>query len=286
MKLRAPRPASRRRTAAIVLAALVVVHVTAILFYVRYTGQLAEVQLALDAREEWRAGHLDAAAALYTRYLADYRRACWPLVLTRQLQSEAGGWFALGRIEAERHRVDAALAAFGRAMQLEPGLGRRESRDLLYESGRYAELERRARAALLVEPRSLPAIRDLGAALLAEQRPAEAALAYERGLAYVAEYVRATDPGFRGPVSVPEATLLNLASVAHLLAGERVRAAAAGDGLSARLPPPARLDRLCRAYLMADGGDLAGARAALAGITPGSPEEEALIGALALRVGR
>jgi tetratricopeptide (TPR) repeat protein len=281
----AERPAGRRRIARLVLALLVLVHVSALLVYERYTRQLAAAQLALDARDEWREGHLDAAAALYARFLDEYAAARWPLQLTRQLPSAASGWFALGRVEAERHRVDAALAAFEHAMRLEPGLGRREYRDLLYESGRYGELERYARRVLAAEPRSLPAILDLGAALYAAGRAGEAALAYERGLSYVAAYLRATDPGFSGRVSVPEATLLNLAAVAHLAAGDRVRAAAACDGLAARMPAHSRLDRLCRAYLEADAGRAGASRAALAGLTPQSPEEEALIGALERRLG-
>jgi tetratricopeptide (TPR) repeat protein len=281
----AERPVRRRRIARLVLAVLLLVHVAALLVYERYTRQLAVAQLALDARDEWREGHLDAAAALYARYLADYPAARWPIVLTRQLQSEASGWFALGRVEAERHRVDAALAALAHATRLEPGLGRREYRDLLYESGRYAELERYARQALAANARSLPAVFDLGAALYAQGQAEAAALAYERGLSYVPAYLRATDPGFSGRVSIPEATLLNLASIAHLAGGDRVRAAAACDGLAERMPVRARLDRLCRAYLEAEAGHAAASRAALAGLIPQSPEEEALIGALERRLG-
>ena len=278
------RPAARRRIARLVLIALVLVHLAALALYERYTSQLAEARLALDALDEWKAGHLDVAAATYRRYLDGYPAARWPVVLSRQLQPEASGWFALGRVEAERQRVDAALAAFAHAEQLEPGLGRREARDLLFESGRYAELERRARAMLAVQPHSLPAIFDLGAALYALGRPAEAALAYERGLSYVTEYLAATDPGFAGKVSVPEAELLNLASIAHLAAGDAVRARAACDGLAARMPVRSRLDRLCRAYLEADAGHVAASRAALAGLAPQRPEEEALVATLAARL--
>ena len=278
-------PASRRRIARVVLTALVLVHVVALFFYDRYTLQLAHRQLALEARDQWRDGHLDAAAALYARFVNGYAKARWPLVLTTQLPSEASGWFALGRVEAERHRVDAALADFLRAMQLEPGLGRREYRDLLFESGRAPQLEAYARRTLAAEPESLPAVFDLGAALYAEGRPAEAALAYERGLSYVANYLAATDPGFSGRVSIPEAELLNLASVAHLAAGDRVRAQAACDGLTLRMPPTTHLDRLCRAYLAADAGDLAASRTALAGFNPNSAEQEALVAALNARLG-
>jgi tetratricopeptide (TPR) repeat protein len=278
--------ASRRRIARAILTVLVLVHVVALFFYDRYTVQLAHRQLALEARDQWRDGHLDAAAALYARFVDDYAKARWPMVLTAQLPSEASGWFALGRVEAERHRVDAALADFQRAMQLEPGLGRREYRDLLLESGRATELEAYARRTLAAEPQSLPAILDLGAALYADGRAAEAALAYERGLSYVAAYLAATDPGFSGRVSVPEAELLNLASIAHLAAGDRVRAQAACDGLTMRMPPTARLDRLCRAYLAADSGDLAASRAALVGFNPNSAEQEMLVTALSARLGQ
>lgn len=281
-----PRSASHRRIARYVLGALVFVHVAGFVFYELYTRQLNERQLALDARDEWSAGHLDTAAAEYRRFIAEYAAVTRPFVMVKGLQNEASAWFALGRVEADRHRIDAALAAFAEAMRREPSLGRREYRDLLFETGRYAELEAHARRALEREPHSLAAIFDLGAALSGQGRAASAALAYERGLSYVAEFLAAQDPGFRGRVSVPEAELLNLASVAHLAAGDHERAAAACDGLTARLSPTMHLDRLCRAFLEADAGRLEASREILKSYVPARPEEEALVATLSARLGR
>ncbi len=276
---------SRRRIARYVLAGLVFVHLSGYLFYEIYNRELNHRQLALEARDEWREGHLEVAAAEYRRFVAGYASATWPIVVIRNLPSEASGWFALGRVDAERHRFDAALADFGEAMRREPGLGRREYRDVLVESGRFVELEAFARRRLDAEPHSLAAIFDLGAALAGEGKPAAAALAYERGLSYVGDYLASTDPGFHGRVSVPEAELLNLASVAHLDAGERDRAAAACEGLSARLTPTVHLDRLCRAFMEADAGNPAASRALLANFIPSRPEEEALVRRLATKLG-
>ena len=281
-----PRSPTHRRIARYVLGGLVFVHVTGFAIYEVYTRQLNERQLALDARDEWAAGHLDVAAAEYRRFIAEYASVTRPLVLVKGLQNEANAWFALGRVEADRHRIDAALAAFAEAMRREPSLGRREYRDLLFETGRYAELEARARITLKTEPHSLAAIFDLGAALYAQGRAASAALAYERGLSYVAEFLAAQDPGFRGRVSVPEAELLNLASVAHLTAGDHERGEAACDGLTARLSPTMHLDRLCRAYLEADAGRLGASREILKSYIPARPEQEALVATLSARLGQ
>ncbi len=279
-----PAAERRRRIARYVLAGLVFVHVSAYIGYEIYNGQINQRQLALEARDEWREGHLALAAAEYTRYLADYRRTTWPLVVVRNLPSEASIYFALGRVNAERHLTDAALAAFTESMHRERGLGRREYRDVLFESGRYTALEAFARAALAEDPKSLAAIFDLGAALYAEGRWADAARAYERGLSYVADYLKATDPGFSGRVSVPEAELLNLAAVADLAAGEPERATETCAGLSARLTPTQHLDRLCRAFLEAEAGHLEASRSLIKDYIPVRPEQEALAAALEARL--
>lgn len=280
-----PRSPSHRRIARYVLGGLVFVHLAGYVIYEVYNRQINERQLALDARDEWSAGHLEVAATEYRQFIADYASATRPFVMVKGLQNEASGWFALGRVEADRHRTDAALAAFAEAMRREPGLGRREYRDLLFESGRYAELEAYARRTLEASPHSLAAIFDLGAALYAQGRSASAALAYERGLSYVEEYLKTTDPGFHGRVSVPEAELLNLASVAHLAAGDHERAAAACDGLAARLAPSMHLDRLCRAFLEADAGHVEASREILKSYSPTRPEQEAMVVALTARLG-
>ena len=280
-----PGTASRRLIARYVLAGLVFVHLSAYLVYEIYTRQLNHRQLALEARDQWRDGHLDVAASHYRRYVEDYARVTWPAVIVRALPSEGSAWFALGRVDAERRRWDAALADFRESQRLEPDLGRREYRDVLYAAARFAELEAHARQALARDPRSLAAIFDLGAALAAEGRHAAAALAYERGLAYVPDYLARTDPGFRGRVSVPEAELLNLAAVEHLAAGDRERATAACEGLSARLAANAHLDRLCRAFIEADAGRLEASRELLNSYIPTRPEEEALVEQLGATLG-
>jgi len=269
-----------------VLAGLVLVHLAAFAAYELRAGQLRHQQLFLDARDQWRAGNLPVAADGYRQFVRDYRRITWPVILSRGFPSEASGWFALGRIEAERCEVDAALAAFEEAMRLAPGLGRREYRDLLLESGRAAQLAAFARRERAQDAHSLAASFDLGAALLATGRAEEAAREYEHGLTLVPEFLATRDPAWRGAVSVPEAELLNLASVAHLAAGDRARAAAACDGLTARTPPGVRLDQLCRAFLSEAAGERAASLAALRGYIPPAPEQEALVASLKARLGQ
>ena len=268
------------------LAGLVFVHLSGYLFYEDYTRPLNHRQLALEARDQWRDGHLEVAAAEYRRYVEDYARVTWPVVIVRALPSEASGWFALGRVDTDRRRWDEALADFTESMRRDPDLGRREYRDVLYAAGRFAELEAHAHRLLATDPRSLSAIFDLGAALAAQGQHAKAALAYERGLSYIADYLRRTDPSFHGRVSVPEAELLNLASVEHLAAGDRDRAAAACEGLTARLTANVHLDRLCRAFLEADAGRAATSRQLLDSYIPARPEEEALAERLGATLGR
>jgi len=269
-----------------VLAGLVVLHLAAFAAYEVRTRQLRHQQLFLDARDQWRAGNLPLAADGYREFVRDYRRITWPVVLSRGFPSEASGWFALGRIEAERGDVDPALAAFEESMRLEPGLGRREYRDLLLESGRAAQLALFARRELAQDAHSLAASFDLGAALLATGRPEEAAREYEHGLTLVPGFLATHDPTWRGAVSMQEAQLLNLASVAHLVAGDRAGAAIACDALGARTPPGIRLDQLCRAFLSEAAGEQAASLAALQGYTPPAPEQEALVASLKARLGR
>ena len=133
----------RRRTVYLVLGALLVLHVAALALYLAYGAQTRHLQLFLAA-----------AARDYGRYLAGYRAVTTPFALRRDLPGAASGWFALGRVEAERGRVDAALAAFGNSMRLEPGRGRREYRDLLLETGRGAALAEFASGELARDPGS------------------------------------------------------------------------------------------------------------------------------------
>lgn len=279
------RPLARRRLALVVLCALVLVHLAAFGLYTQRDRQSQLLTLYLDARDQWKAGHLELAAREYGEFLAARDRAAWPLVLLRAFPDAASGWFALGRVETERGRVDAALVAFERAMALEPGRGRREYRELLLESGRGAALAAFARRELAADPASALAAKDLGAALLATGDPAGAARAYEAALRAVPAFLARHDPAFQGGLSSQEADLLNLLSVAVRLAGDRERADAVCEGLTRRQPRAGHLDRLCRAYLCADRGDAAGARDQLAGYQPPAPEHEALARALAARLG-
>ena len=275
----------RRRFAILLLAVLLVIHLCAFGLYWARDRQSRLLGLYLDARDQWREGHLDTAAAEYTAFLAERPSAAWPVVLFRNFPSAASGWFVLGRVEAERGRVDAALTAFSRAMQLEPGRGRREYRDLLLLSGRPAALAAFARLELARDPSSVPAARDLGAALLALGQPAEAAQAYEQALAGLPALLARIDPASPGGLSSEEADLRSLLSVAARRAGDRARADVQCAEIGRRQATAARLDRLCLAFARADAGDAAGSRAALAGYLPPAPEHEALVRELLERLG-
>jgi hypothetical protein len=155
----------------------------------------------------------------------------------------------------------------------------------LLASGRGAQLAGFARAELAKDPDSALAAKDLGAAALATGDPHAAVAAYERALALLPRYLARHDPAAVGGLSSQEADLLNLLSVAARLAGDRARADAVCDGLAARQPRAAHLDRLCRAYQRAAAGDAQGARAELTAYQPPAPEHEALAAALLARAG-
>jgi tetratricopeptide (TPR) repeat protein len=267
-----------------VLAVLVAIHSLAFAAYTVHQRQARHLQLYLDAREQWRAGQLAVAAAEYRAFVAGHAAASWPLVLHQGFPAVAAGWFALGRVAAELGDVDDALDAWRRSMALEAGLGRREYRDLLLESGRGGELARFAGDELKRDPASILAAADLGAALLATDQPAGAAAAYERALAGLPAWLARHDPAWRSGLSSVEADLLSLLSVARLAAGDRVRAAAACDSIAAQQHVGVSLDRLCRAFLLADADDRAGSLAALHGYVARRPEHEALVAELRRRL--
>ncbi len=275
----------RRQIALAVLGLLAVLHLAAFGLYTRRERQSALLTEYLDARDQWKAGHLELAAHEYAGFLAARAAAAWPLVLVRSFPDAASGWFALGRVESERGRTDAALAAFEQAMALDPSRGRREYRDLLLESGRGDALAAFARRELEHDPASAPAAKDLGAAELARGDPRAAVAAYTRALALLPGFLARHDPAVARGLSAQEADLVNLLSVAVRLSGERTRADALCEDLGRRQSRTVRLDRLCRAYARADAGDAAGAREALAGYQPPAPEHEALAEALAARLG-
>lgn len=276
----------RRRIARLILAVLVAVHVAAFYLYALRELQSDHLQLFMGARERWREGKLEEAARDYRRFAEGYPVATRPFLLRRNFPSEASAWFSLGRIEAERGRVDSALDAFRRSMALERGRGRREYRDLLLESARGAELERFVRSELERDPESAVAYWDLGAALLALNRPAEAADAYGRALArlpgLLARHGTAPRPGV---LTGEEVDLLNLLAVAQLEAGDRATGAATCDSLALRQPRGAHLDRLCRAYLLAEGGDRDAVAEQLRAYQPLGPEHAALVTRLRDRLG-
>ena len=66
----------------------------------------------LEAREQWKAGELEAAASLYRSILRDRPAVSWPLILIRQFPENADLWYLLGRVESDRANVDAALQAY------------------------------------------------------------------------------------------------------------------------------------------------------------------------------
>ena len=270
----------RRHLARWILAALVLVHLAAFGLYNLRERQSQLLALYLDARDQWREGHLDVAANEYAAFLAARPAAAWPVVLFRNFPDAASGWFVLGRVESERGHVDAALGAFEQAMRASPGRGRREYRDLLLHSGRGAALVAFALEEARLDPTSPVAAKDLGAGLLATDRPAAAARAYEHALALLPAWRTHADPGAPPGLSSEEADLLNLLSVATRLAGDPARADAACARAGSRPNTALRLDRLCGAYRAAAAGERERAAQMLAGYAPPAPEHEALAQAL------
>ena len=271
---------TRRRNAALVLAALLALHLAAFALYLLYAAQTRHLQLYLAAREEWRGADFEAAARDYRRYIAGYPSVARPFLLRRDLPGEASGWFALGRIEAERGQVDAALAAYQNSMQLDSGRGRREYRDLLLESGRGAALAGFARAQLALDPDSAVAWWDLGAGLLATGEPLDAAAAYREALTHLPRLLAAHGVRDTALLSAEEADLRNLESAAWYLAGNAAAGAAACARLQRRQPLGVRLDRLCAAFGRAAAGDATGVATELRGYHAPGPEHEALVGRL------
>ncbi|MFO0451301.1 MAG: tetratricopeptide repeat protein [Pseudomonadota bacterium] len=277
--------AGRRRTARLVLAGLVQVQVVALGIVALHAAQTRHIDLYLAAREAWRSGELAAAARDYGTFARDYADETWPVKLRQNYPSEASAWFALGRIEAERGRTDAALEAFRRAMRLEPGRGRREYRDLLLERGRPAELAALAREELARDAAATIAWWDLGAAELALGRPAAAVQAYDRALLHLPALLARVGTAPPDELSGEEADLVNLRAIARLKAGDLAGAAADCEGLGDRQPPGADLDRLCSAFLLQAAGRGDAARERLKGYQPIGPEHDALVHELRARIG-
>ena len=271
---------SRRRVAQLALFFLVLLHALAFGAFFLRAHQLAESQVFLDARDQWRAGHLQLAAAEYRHFLAHYHATIQPLLLAGSFPSEASAYFALGRVETDLNHVDAALNAFDRAGRLEHGLGHRESRELLLQSGRFQQLISLSKQQLTLEPDSLPATADLAAALLLSGSAHAAAEQYQRAIALVPAFLRRYDPLWNGPLSVQEAEFLNLAAVAELRAGDASSSAATCASINTRAPAGIHLDHLCQAYLAHARHDDTATLAALKGFLPQTAEQKALVQSL------
>ena len=260
-------------------------HLVALWIYVIHERQSQYLALVLDAREQWRDGHLDAAADRYRRYVTDYPDFSWPVVLFHNYPTRSRAWYALGRVEESRGSVEAALAAYAEAMREEPGLGQHEFRNLLLEQGRHAQLRASATARLALDSEDLAAWRDLGAAELAAGRAPAAAEAYAHALDQLPLWLaRHTHEVAGKGLTIEEAGLRELLSVAELTAGQADRAQRECDEIRARERPQDHREQLCRAYLAAAAGDAAGARAALKGYLPPAPEHERLVRALQARL--
>jgi tetratricopeptide (TPR) repeat protein len=274
------RSAAVRRIGIAVLAVLIVVHLIGFYLYSVHQRQVAYLSMYLDAREQWRSGRLDEAALEYRKFAEDYPEVAAPLVLLRSFPAPANAWFALGRIEAEQGQIDAALEHFARAMQTDPTLGRQESRELLLEHHRSAQLAALARAELARNPRSLNAWLDLAAAALDAGDPAAAARAYQDAL-----QAQGPAPAAGALISAEAADLMDLRSVAQLAAGDVGAASATCDALGAHEPAPERAARLCAAYLAAARGDDDAARELIKHYRPARLEQDRLSDALRARLG-
>ncbi len=270
----------RRRT--VIVVALVTVHVLALAVFLLRTVQAGYLARVLDAREQWRAGNLTGAAALYQNFAEDYPWFSRPLLLFEDYPSRARAWYALGRIEAERGNRDAALHAYREAMHAEAGLGQREYRNLLLEAGMAGVLADDARQRLASHADDLAAWWDLGASELALGHADAAVHAYAAALDHLPAWLSAhTRASSRGSLTAEEGDLRGLLSVALLKAGAVDRSRAECDWLSRRQRADEHFDQLCSAYLLAAAGDSKGAQRRLQGYTPSGPEHRALAAALA-----
>ena len=272
------RPRFRRH---LILAALVAVHLVALWLYGVQERQAQYLGEVLDARTQWSEGHLDEAARLYRRFATDYPDFSFPLLLFRNYPTRARAWYSLGRIEADRGGIDAALAAYAQAMREEPGLGQREYRNLLLTEHRYAELADFAHARLATHPDDLAGWWDLGAAGLGLGDAGAAADAYAEALRHLPAWLdRHTRHGAGTGLSVEEGDLRGLLSVAALKAGRRDVALANCAQLGTREQRDEHYDQLCRAYLALADGDPGLAARTIRGYQPGAPEHELLLAQL------
>jgi tetratricopeptide (TPR) repeat protein len=263
----------RRRTALAILIALFFVHVAAVGLYTAQAHQQALVVQFLEARDAWKAGHLDEAAARYREVLVTRDRIAWPFVLVAHYPNAADASYLLGRVETDRGQVDAALTAFAASLRL-GGRGARETRELLLTHRRLRELKDWATSEIQRSPSAPQPYKDRAAASL-ELGDAPGALAdYSAAIDRLPAWRRQRDPAAPMGMSAEEADLLNLTAAAWLAAGDRAAAARACQSVSARQGPRAQLDRLCKALLAQHDGRLDEARKLLGGYLPPAAEHE------------
>ena len=163
----------RRRTALAILTALVIVHVAAVSLYTAQSRQQALVVQFLEARDAWKAGHLEEAAARYHEVLAQRDTLGRPFVLVAHYPSLADAWYLLGRVESDRARVDAALVAYHESLKA-GGRGAREYRELLLGQHRLQQLKDWATSEIARAPSAPQPYKDRAAALLELGDPAGA----------------------------------------------------------------------------------------------------------------
>ncbi len=268
--------AHRRRIARRILAALILLHLLAVGAYLTQSRQQALLVRFLEARDQWRDGHLDAAASVYRDLINTRTTVAWPFVLIRNYPSAADTWYLLGRVESDRHQNAAALTAYRNAIHL-GGRGTREFRNLLLDAERPDELLHWADEAIAHDRSAPQPYKDRGAALLALGRPHEASIAYAAALAYLPAWRRQFDPAAPSGLSGEEADLWNLYAAAMLAAGDAEAATRACAQVTQRQSKTEALDRLCQALLVQHAGRPDEARRLLAGYLPPAPEHDRLM---------
>ncbi len=264
---------ARGRLAIGVLVALVLVHLLAVGAYYTQARQQSLLVRTLEAREQWKAGELEAAASLYRSILRDRPAVSWPLILIRQFPENADLWYLLGRVESDRANVDAALQAYAKAITV-GGRGARETRELLLIHGRLSELLAFANERLAVDHLSPQPLKDRAAAELEMGQASGAMDDYRAALDRLPAWRQQTDPAAPSSLSGEEADLLNLYAAAALAAHARSEAERACMEVTNRQGKRAQLDRLCHALIAHDDGRDADARRLLAGYLPPASEHE------------
>jgi tetratricopeptide (TPR) repeat protein len=273
-----------------VLLVLVILHVGAFWLYGVHRRQADALQLFATAREDWRTGRFDTAAAQF-RLFAEQRAALIrPFKLVQDFPTEASAWFMLANVEAARGRKPAAIEAYEHALALDPRKGRREYRDLLLETGAYDKVERRARAELAADRTDASAYWDLAAVELGRRDYHAAALHYDASLRILPDWLRRNHllpVEQRAEELTPqEADVLNLAAVAWLRTGDTLAATQRCGEVTRRQLQRDPRDQLCLAALAEARGDHVAATEALRSYVPAAPEHDWLLADLRERLAR